>query len=117
MSEVHAAAAWLVLGGLALLGLASAVTGMRDAGHAWLARGRRVVLGLIALQSVAGTATLASGGQMGEGLHLLYGAALLGVFPLATTFAAEAPARAQAWVVAAAAVVALLITWRLFATG
>jgi hypothetical protein len=65
---------------------------------------------------VGGAAYLA-GGRPTESLHFLYAVALLALLPLGATFAAEAPPRPRAWVMAVAFGVGLLLLWRLSATG
>jgi hypothetical protein len=77
-------------------------------------------MGAIAVAVAAaglGAVLFATGSRPDELLHLLYGIALIAILPLAMTFAEEAPPGARAGVVAGAAVIGLILTWRLFVTG
>jgi hypothetical protein len=58
-----------------------------------------------------------SGHRPQESLHLLYGLAGLVALPFGSYFAAEAPPRPRAVVLAAAGVLTLGIFFRSFATG
>ncbi|MDQ6682975.1 MAG: hypothetical protein M3Y88_06870 [Chloroflexota bacterium] len=77
----------------------------------------RLVLLALGSQVVIGAALYLGGARPREPLHLLYGAALLAVIPLASTFAAEAPPRPRGVVMVGAGIVLLLLAWRLRSTG
>jgi hypothetical protein len=117
VTAAHALAALIALGAAGLLLVAGAVAAWRDVAHAWIHRLGLAVTGVFAIQAGIGLLLLAMGKQPMEWLHLLYGAVLVGAIPFGLSFASEAPARDRSGVVAAAAGVALLIVWRLFATG
>lgn len=117
MSDLHALGAFVTLAALTILALGSAVSAWRDRWHRPAEMLRWAVLGLIALQVVVGGVTWLSGARPHDPLHLLYGIALLVVLPLAETFAEDVPPDLRRGVVAAAAVVGLLLVWRLFVTG
>ncbi|HET6380088.1 MAG TPA: hypothetical protein VFH63_03515 [candidate division Zixibacteria bacterium] len=117
MTELHAlgaVASLVAAGGLLLL---SAAAGALDRGHQWVSRAAPVATAVFALQAGIGLVVMVGGGAFGEGLHLLYGVALAVAVPLALTFASDAPQRARSWVLAVAALVSLVLVWRLYATG
>jgi heme A synthase len=99
---------------VAIVGIAAARTDRAHRALEWLGRTALAVIGVTIL---LGAALLLTGARPAELLHLLYGVVLLGTLPLAQTFAAEAPARSRAAVVAGAALIGLILCWRLFATG
>jgi len=117
VTGVHALVALVALGAAAVLLLAGALAAWRDVGHTWIYRLGIGVTGLFGVQAAIGLLLLATGKQPLEWLHLLYGAVLVAAVPFGLSFASEAPARDRSGVLAAAAGVALLIVWRLFATG
>jgi len=105
----------LVAGGLFVV--TAAVAAWRDLGHEIVRRLALVLVAVFGVVAAVGLAILASGGSPADGLHLLYGAVLIGVLPLGLSFASEAPPRSRSGVLAIAGVAALLIIWRLFSTG
>lgn len=116
MAQAHAIGAVVVFATMAAAALATAVAALLG-GRAWVERARRGVLIVIGLEVVVGGATYLAGGRPTESLHFLYAVGLLALLPLAATFAAEAPPRPRAWVMAVALGVGLLLLWRLSATG
>jgi heme A synthase len=117
VTALHAWGGWAVVGMLvivAIVGIAAARTDRANRALEWLGRTALAVIGVTIL---LGAALLLTGARPAELLHLLYGVLLLGTLPLAQTFAAEAPARSRAAVVAGAALIGLILCWRLFATG
>lgn len=117
MTQMHAWSAVAVIVVFALLVVAGGAAGMTRRGFMaveWLRRG---AIGIAAIALVAGAAAFLAGARPAELLHLLYAAALLGVLPLASVFAAEAPPTARAGVLGGAAAIGLILAWRLFATG
>jgi len=117
VSDLHALGATITLGALAALAIGSGVSAWLDRWHGFADLLRRVVLALIAVQVALGAAAWLGGDRPRESLHLLYGIGLLALLPLAQSFAEDAPPNLQRGVVAAAAVVGLLLGWRLFVTG
>lgn len=83
----------------------------------WLEWSRRTLAFLFLLQVSLGALLYVTGDRPAEDIHVLYGALVAGVFPLAHAFSSEAPAKARAGVLAAAAVVTLGLLWRLLSTG
>ena len=117
MTAAHGIAASAVLVAVMLFGLLQAVSVVGKLPQR-AAHGAELALTLIlGLQVVLGAVVLLGGARPREPLHFLYGAASLGVIPLARSFAAEAPARPRAAVMVGAAVVLLLLLWRLASTG
>jgi heme A synthase len=118
MTQWHATLGIAVAGVALLFVLVAAVTAWLDrGGHAQIMRLRLGVQALLAVQVVLGGLLYLTGARPGEVLHLVYGIAILGVLPLATTFASDAPPRARSWVLAVAGLLILLLAWRLLSTG
>jgi len=116
MAQLHSFGASVVLGALAVTGLASALFAIRG-GSRWTDRLRIGLTVVIGLQVLGGAVLFASGARPRESLHLLYGLAALAILPLAATFASEAPPRPRAWVLASACLILVALAWRLASTG
>jgi hypothetical protein len=114
--QLHAIGAAVVLVAVAATGLTAVLIALRG-GSPWTERLRTGLTTVIGLQVAIGLAVFVSSARPRETLHLLYGLAALGVLPLAGAFAAEAPPRPRAWVLASACLVLLVIAWRLASTG
>ncbi|MDP9225119.1 MAG: hypothetical protein M3P18_14990, partial [Actinomycetota bacterium] len=80
----------------------------------WL---RRTVTFVVVLQALVGALLFAGGQRPQESLHLLYGVAALGVLPFGSFFAAEAPPRPRATVLAVTGFLTVGILFRSFVTG
>lgn len=117
MSTLHHLLGWSVLGFIVAFVLGCALGAGLGIGPRWIERGRLGLTGLVVVELAVGGLLLLGGSRPAEGLHLIYGLALLGVLPLASSFAAEAPARPRALVFAAGGLVMVLLVWRLVATG
>lgn len=117
MSDIHATAGMLTLVATALFLLSAAIAAALDRWHEGARILAGVVLGGIVVQSGIGLAVMIGGEEPQEGLHLLYGVALVAVIPLALTFASEAPRRTRSAVLAVAGTAAVLLAWRLLTTG
>jgi hypothetical protein len=118
MSQWHATLGIAVAGVALLFVLVAGITAWLDrGGHAQIVRLRLGVQALLAVQVVLGALLYLTGARPAEVLHLVYGVAILGVLPLATTFASDAPPRARSWVLAVAGLLILLLAWRLLSTG
>lgn len=117
MGSIHQVGALVALASVALLIAAAALAWWRDVAHEWVRRLALAAMAFFALEALAGLLLLAGGDAPDEGLHLLYGVALVGAMPIGLVFASEAPPRARSGVVAVVGVAALLIAWRLFSTG
>ena len=103
-----------VLAALALVALAFAVMDRPPA--PWVDVARRVVLALLVALAALGLVLALRGASPAEWIHWLYGVAILATLlaPGAARF--DAP-RAQSAALAAAAFVAALLSWRLWASG
>ena len=88
-----------------------------DRWHATITRSGAAVTSLLAVQAAVGAIRYLTGARPVEGLHLLYGLVIIGVLPIAATFASEAPPRPRSAVAAAGGAVILLLAWRLLSTG
>jgi len=120
VGELHSLGAGATLITTGLFGLFAAGVALTDgAGRAHgVLRSLRIAIGIVVgLEAMLGVILFATGQRPAEGLHLLYGLAILGVIPLAASLTAEAPPRPRAAVLAVAAVVQLLLVWRLYTTG
>lgn len=117
MPDLHAVIGWATLAAGAALLIASGLATALDRWHESVRRFTGIVLAVFAFQGATGLALLAMGNGPGEGLHIVYGLGLVAVIPLGATFASDAPPRARSAVLAVTAVTALLLGWRLFATG
>lgn len=117
MAAFHGVSALIALAAGALLTVGGGLAALLDGGHELV---RKLAIGAVAVfaaPAALGLVLLVQGDEPDDGLHLLYGAALVAVVPLATAFASDAPPRARSSVLAAAGLTALLVGWRLFATG
>jgi hypothetical protein len=118
MTQWHATIGIAVMAVALLFALVAGLTAWLDrGGHGWILRLRLGVEALLLVQVALGALLYVAGGRPGELLHLVYGIAILGVLPLATTFASDAPPRSRSWVLAVAGLVILLLAWRLLSTG
>lgn len=117
MTQLHAWSALAAVAGLALVAVVGAVAAATGRGSGLAEQLRWAALSLAALAAGIGLILLVGGRQPAELLHILYGVALVAVLPLGASFAADAPPAPRAGVIAGAAVVGLLLAWRLVATG
>ncbi|HVM24619.1 MAG TPA: hypothetical protein VM253_04410 [Candidatus Limnocylindrales bacterium] len=117
MTELHAAA-WPVVGvGLAILAAAAAVAAVSGRAPAALEWMRRAALALIVAQAAIGLALAARGAAPAELLHWVYGIAILVVLLAPGSLPHDTSAARRSWVLAAGSLVAVVLTWRLWASG
>jgi hypothetical protein len=108
---------------IAVLVTAAAFTGgavfaaVRQGSRPWLEWARKILMWLVAVQVLSGAVLYGTGHRPAESLHVLYGAASLVAVPFGSYFAAEAPPRPRAVVLAAAGVLTLGVIFRSFVTG
>ncbi len=117
MAEVHYALGIVVLAATALFTLTAGGLAFSTGATAWLEWARTGLLVLVAAQIVLGAVVFGTGRRPQEPLHFLYAVLLLGVLPLASRFAAEAPPKPRAAVLGVAGAVMVGIAWRLLVTG
>jgi hypothetical protein len=117
MLATHRALAIAVLLMAAVFTLGAVVAALRQGSRPWLEWTRRILMSLVAVQLLSGVLLYGTGHRPAESLHLLYGAAALAAVPFGSYFAAEAPPRPRAVVLAAAGVLTLGIIFRSFVTG
>ncbi len=117
MQAVHAAGGMLFLGIAGAFALAALALTFLGGARPWLEWARRIVTGLLLMQVFLGGLLYATGDRPAEVIHVLYGALVVGVLPLANIFSSEAPAKGRAGVLAVAGVVTLGLLWRLLRTG
>ena len=117
IAQLHGIGSLVTALAIAAFGLAMVTIAILDRFTELMPRLRAALLVVIGLQVVLGAITWLSGGRPAQDLHLLYGGAILVLLPLAGSFVEEAPLRDRAVVFAIAAVVGLLLVWRLLVTG
>lgn len=102
-----------------------ACTGVEGAVRGWVARApgpvaswvEALVLVFLGMTIAGGLGLLASGHRPHEGLHLLYAVLVFAAVPVAGRLSSQAGPRTRGLVTALAAVFALVLVARLFATG
>jgi hypothetical protein len=116
MVELHALGATVVMVAAGLFTIATGILALRGGSPIveWLRRG---MLTLVGIQVVIGAVVYLTGRRPHEELHLLYGLVALGVLPLGSSFAEEAPPGPRAGVLAVAGALLLGLGWRLAVTG
>lgn len=117
MSQVHSTGAVVVLVATVAFLFYALWCAVREAAPAALGTARKVLAAVIGLQVLVGLILWATGDPPGESLHFLYAGVALLCVPGASAFASEAPPRAHAGVLAAAALLMLAMVWRLSATA
>ncbi len=117
MQTVHRSLAIAVVVMGAVFTAGAIVAAWRHGSRPWLEWFRRATMFLIVLEAIAGMTLYGTGHRPEETLHLLYGAVALVAIPFGSYFAAEAPPRPRAVVLAAAGVLTLGIAFRAFVTG
>ena len=117
LGDAHAVVGSAVIVLAAALALAAAAMAWLKRSPRWLEVARLGLTGLLGAQLAVGAVLYVVGRRPAEALHLLYAVAALGLLPLAASFAAEAPPRSRAAVLAVAGVLVAFLGWRLAATG
>lgn len=117
MASVHGILGIIVIVDALLFTAAAAFAGATSGASTWLENLRWQLVAVIVVQLVVGVITFAGGARPGEELHLVYGVVSIAPVPLASSFAAEAPPKPRAWVLATGGVVTALIMWRSWVTG
>jgi len=102
---------------LAVLALVGGGAAMLRRAPPWLDVARSLLAMVLVAESAIGLALLAGGAGPSEWLHWLYAAVAVAALVLAGAVPADAPPRQRAAGVAAAAALALVMVWRLTATG
>lgn len=115
MTELHGLAAPLLVGILAVMGAAAAALSVAGRAPGALDVARRVVLVVLVAQAAIGLALAVRGNAPSEGIHWLYGGAVLVVLLLAGSLEGT-PARRSA-ALAVGSVLAAALTWRLWTSG
>ena len=106
----------LVVVGAAFTGVA-VFAGATRGSRPWLEWLRRALTLLMLVEVLAGAVLYGAGHRPEESLHLLYGIAGLVALPFGSYFAAEAPPRPRAIVLAVGGILTMGIFFRSFATG
>lgn len=117
MTDVHALIGpvlLVVLGGFAAVATAAAV---RGSAPAWLDTLRRVVLGAVVAQAAIGLALAVRGNEPREWLHWVYGVAVGAALLVPGMLRPELSERRRATALAVGAALAVVLAWRLSATG
>ena len=117
MLAVHRSLAIAVVAMGAAFTVGAIVAASRQGSGPWVEWFRRATMSLIALEVIAGDDPVRDRAPARRNLHLLYGVVALAAIPFGSYFAAEAPPRPRAVVLAAAGVLTLGIIFRAFVTG
>jgi hypothetical protein len=117
MQAVHHSLAIAVVVMGAAFTAGAIVAAWRQGSLAWLEWFRRATMALIVIEVIAGMILYGTAHRPDESLHLLYGGVALVAIPFGSYFAAEAPPRPRAVVLAAAGALTLGIVFRAFVTG
>jgi hypothetical protein len=102
---------------LALLALAAGGSAIVRRAPPWLDVARGLLAVVLVAESAIGLALVAGGAGPTELLHWLYAAVAVAALVLAGAVPPDAPPRQRAAGVVAAAILALVMVWRLTATG
>lgn len=118
MSQAHALVGQvaIVLGLVAVVWSIVLIVTRREPGALFLG-GLVWVFLAVAGAAALGPATIVSGGQLRDGLHVVYGVLALGVLPGAMVIASGRPGRQRSIVAAVSAIVLVILLARLFQTG
>ncbi len=117
MTDLHALIGPALL--LVLIGLAAVATvaALRGSAPASLDTLRRVVLGAVVAQAAIGLALAVRGNEPREWLHWVYGVAIGGALLAPGMLRPELPEQRRATAMAVGAALAVVLAWRLSATG
>lgn len=118
MSQAHAFVGQIaiVLGLVAAAWSIALVATRRAPGSLFMANLVWVFLA-VAIAAALGTATIATGAPLRDGLHVVYGVLALGVLPGAILVASGRPARQRSIIAAVSAIVLVILLARLVQTG
>ncbi|HEX5396827.1 MAG TPA: hypothetical protein VFX74_07000 [Candidatus Limnocylindria bacterium] len=117
MQPLHAILGSVVMAAAAVFVIGAGSAGWLDRSHSLVRRAAWVLVGVLVIQVLIGAILYLGGSRPAEGLHLLYGVAILLALPFASSFASEAPPRSYSGVLAVGGLVILLLAWRLLSTG
>lgn len=115
MRDLHALAAPILLVGLAALAIAAAtllVLGRGPDAVEWV---RRLILGVLVAEAGIGLALAIRGSGPAEWIHWLYGPAIIAVLMVPASL--ELPPRRRSGALAVGSLLAVALTWRLWASG
>lgn len=117
MTTVHAAAWPLVALGLAGIAAAATVAAVLERWPPLLDVVRRIALVVLVAEAAIGLALAVRGTGPAELLHWVYGAAVVGVLLVPAALPEGTAPRLRSWSLAAGAVIAAVLVWRLWASG
>lgn len=118
VTRLHAAPALLLLAAFALLAVTAGVLAALDRPPAaWLETGRRVLLAVLVAEAALGLVLALRGLAPDEGIHWLYGGAIIVALLVPGTLWTDGPARLRSIVFALSSIAATLFAWRLWGSG
>jgi hypothetical protein len=100
--------------GLAICAVAAAFVGRMPNALEWI---RRALLAVVVAQAAIGLALAVRGDAPAEGIHWIYGGAIVVALLAPGALRPELPARTRTGALAAGAVLAVIFAWRLGASG
>ena len=118
VTRLHTAPGLLLLAALALLGVTAGVLAALDRPPAaWLETARRVLLAVLVAEAALGLVLALRGSAPDEGIHWLYGGAIIVALLVPGSLWTDGSARLRSTVFAVSATAAALFAWRLWGSG
>lgn len=117
MTEIHALVGPLLMVLLGAMAVAATAAVLLDRSAEILEWLRRGLLALVVAQAAIGLALATRGSGPDEGIHWLYGVVIVLALLLPGSLRTDLPARQRTGAVAAGAFLAVLLAWRLGASG
>lgn len=117
MNQLHALVGPILLLGTLGLAVAAAVAASRNALPPALDVVRRALLGLVVAEAAIGLALAVRGNAPAEGIHWLYGVAIVAALLVPGMLRPELPSARRSAAVAVGAGFAAIMAWRLGASG
>jgi hypothetical protein len=117
MVAVHRSLAIAVVAVALLFTVAATAVALRSGSRPWLERLRGTVTVVVGVEALLGALLFGTGHRPEDSLHLLYGVAAVAMLPFGSVFAAEAPPRPRAGVLALAGLLTGGVLFRSFVTG
>lgn len=118
VTRLHSAPAVLLVATLALLGVIAGVLAALDRPPAaWLETVRRVLLAVLVAEAALGLVLALRGSAPHEGIHWLYGGAIIVALLVPSALWTDGTARLRSSVFAASSIAAALFAWRLWGSG
>ena len=126
MDRLHAAGGPLLMAAVGVLAVGAVTVlvasrsgnpAIEAVGAGWVDRLRAALAILLVAEAAIGGVLFVRGGRPAEWLHVVYGIAVVVILPLAGSLATRRAHAVRTAVIAAGALVALILLWRLVSTG